>query len=116
MRILYCWRCGQELPMLDEEEFASVEALYDKAVRTLKQELRWVPPEERDHFIVQQYQPVIDAYRGLTGYTDPINPHYLMHHRISIYGPLCEQCGKPLRTPKATYCAACGGTRNSSLT
>lgn len=33
------------------------------------------------------------------------------HHRLGLYGPACGNCGKPLRTPVARVCAACGAPR-----
>jgi hypothetical protein len=38
------------------------------------------------------------------------NINAIWHHRIAEYGPPCGACGKPLRTPKARLCAACGAT------
>lgn len=47
------------------------------------------------------------AYERLTGFCET-NPNALFHHRLSLYGPPCDNCGKPLRTPTALSCAACG--------
>jgi hypothetical protein len=35
----------------------------------------------------------------------------LWHHRLNRLGPPCRVCGKPLRTPRAKFCAACGAPR-----
>jgi len=40
---MYCWRCGLEVAMLDEDEFARVEALYARAVKEIKEQLRLQP-------------------------------------------------------------------------
>jgi hypothetical protein len=53
------------------------------------------------------FRPVREAYFQMTG-MDESNENAIMHHRISLYGPACDYCGKPLRTPRASFCAACG--------
>jgi hypothetical protein len=111
VKIMYCWRCCTDVPMLDETEFAVVEALYFQAVTTIKANARLQDAGIRAEFIMQQYQPVLEAYRRITGQDHTTHPSDLMHHRIAKYGPICVQCGKPLRTPKAKYCAACGADR-----
>lgn len=52
------------------------------------------------------YRPAVDLYEEFTGLRET-NPRALYHHRIAMYGPPCENCGKPLRTPAAKLCAAC---------
>ncbi|MDB0521792.1 hypothetical protein [Ralstonia solanacearum] len=56
-------------------------------------------------------QRVLTAYESITGFKET-NPNALLHHRLSLYGPLCGVCGKPLRTPNAKHCAACGAERD----
>jgi hypothetical protein len=46
------------------------------------------------------------VYEALTGFRET-NPNALYHHRLSLYGPECPQCKKPLRTPQARFCALC---------
>lgn len=111
MKVMYCWRCGEDVPMLDEDEFAVVEAHYSRAVRSIKATARLQDPAIRAEFIKEQYRPVFDAFRRITGQDHTTDPSDLMHHRIANYGPPCHQCGKPLRTPRARYCAACGADR-----
>jgi hypothetical protein len=113
MKIMYCWRCCTDVPMLDEAEFAVVEALYAQAVITIKATALVQDTGIRAEFIKQQDKPVLDAYRRITGHNHTTHPSDLMHHRIAKYGPICVECEKPLRTPKAKYCAACGADRQT---
>jgi len=55
----------------------------------------------------KHYQPLLEMYRLLTGFVET-NPNAVFHHEVAQYGPPCPQCGKPLRTPQARFCAACG--------
>jgi hypothetical protein len=52
----------------------------------------------------------LEAYERITGFKET-NANALFHHRLSGYGPPCQACGKPLRTPRARYCAMCGAER-----
>lgn len=92
--------------MLDEAEFAIVWALYDGAIRTGKATPRALGPTN----IADLFRPVCDAYERLTGFRED-HAAAILHHRLSLYGPPCGACGKPLRTPKARHCAACGAPR-----
>lgn len=90
-REIYCWRCKTEIPMLDEEEWARISPLLAKSVE----------PETR--------QAALQLYEEMTGFRET-NINAIWHHRIANYGSSCGHCGKPLRTPKAKFCAECGAT------
>ncbi|PJJ55011.1 zinc ribbon domain-containing protein [Hymenobacter chitinivorans] len=53
------------------------------------------------------WQPMLEMYRLLTGFVET-NPNAVLHHSVELYGPPCPKCRKPLRTPEARFCAACG--------
>ncbi|WNG35371.1 hypothetical protein F0U61_18115 [Archangium violaceum] len=93
MKILWCWRCKMEVPMLDEDEFASAWQQYEKRLA-----------------IQKGLQPMPEEDEQLTGFIET-NPNLVLHHRVSLYGPPCITCGKPLRTHQARHCAACGAPR-----
>jgi hypothetical protein len=83
--------------MLDEEEFAIVGKLYSEGM-SATQEFRLkhnLPLSECS--IEERFRPVRDACERMTGIAESSH-NAIIHHRISIYGPPCESCGKPLRT------------------
>ena len=110
MKEMYCWRCKMIVPMLDEKEYAIVSSLYGQGIRGTKEfrEKYRIPLEGVP--ISELFRPVREAYQQMTGFDEP-HENAIMHHRISIYGPPCVTCGKPLRTPRASFCAACGTVR-----
>lgn len=83
------------MPMLDEEEFGQVNELFAGAFRM------------EGKSIDERFRPVLDRYEEMTG-MEETNHNAIMHHRISLYGPPCEYCGKPLRISEAAFCSACG--------
>jgi hypothetical protein len=97
MKTMFCWRCQRDMPMLDEEEFREIDALHYQGSRR-----PGLPVEER-------FRPLLQRYLEMTGF-EKTNPLAVLHHRISLYGQTCENCGKPLRTSEATFCAECGKT------
>ncbi|RKQ43395.1 hypothetical protein BXY85_4017 [Roseivirga pacifica] len=102
MKELWCWRCKMEIPMLDEEEYAIAHKLYGEALGRRK------PGMTRE----ESFKPMLNYYKEVTGFEET-EPNAIMHHRIAQYGPPCENCGKPYRTPKASFCAACGNKREN---
>jgi hypothetical protein len=98
--------------MLDEQEFGIVAALYRDGLRLQKhiEESRQCPPNITG--VEDLFQPCLDAYERLTGFRET-NANAVMHHRRGLYGPPCHVCGKPLRTPRASKCMACGANRTA---
>jgi hypothetical protein len=110
MKRMYCWRCCEVVPMLDEEEFARVSQLYSEGMRATKEFRQKHSLPLADASFDDQFRPVRDEYERLTGWKD-MHQSAVIHHRISLYGPLCPECGKPLRSPSARFCAGCGYKR-----
>lgn len=51
----------------------------------------------------------LQRYFEITGFRET-NVNALWHHRVIQFGPPCSNCGKPLRTPRAKFCAECGAS------
>jgi hypothetical protein len=92
--------------MLDEAEFSEIASLYGQAFKATKEfRERWDIPL-KDASIDDRFRPVRKTYERLTG-TRESNQNAIMHHRLTLYGPPCENCQKPLRTPNAKLCGSC---------
>jgi hypothetical protein len=96
-----------DIPMLDDAEFAVVGNLLSQGMQATKEfrlehglSLRKINMHER-------FQPALKEYERLTGFHET-NANALWHHRISIYGPPCDMCGKVLRTANTSQCFECG--------
>jgi hypothetical protein len=96
-----------DVPMLDDAEFAGIHALYQRLMRSKKDlaTARNTSPDQPAAAAI--FRPVLDEYNRITGFGET-NHLAVLHHALSIYGPPCSHCGKPLRTPRARHCAACG--------
>jgi hypothetical protein len=96
-----------DIPMLDDEEFEPISRLYSECIKSTKEHRKKYGLPLSGVPVKQLFSPVCEAYSRLTGFEET-SANAIMHHRISLYGPPCPQCGKPFRTPKASFCAACG--------
>jgi len=106
MRMLWCWRCKCEMPMLDEVEYSQIARLYNESMKATKEFRKlWNIPLEGIS-INERFRPGRDEYEHLTGVKES-NENAIMHHRLSLYGPPCKRCQRPLRTPKAKLCGSC---------
>jgi len=85
--------------MLDEEEYRIAYEVFGQGMKAWKGGPR-----------AEAFKEVLDYYYTVTGERET-EPNAILHHRIAQYGPPCEQCGKPYRTPKSSFCAACGNRR-----
>jgi hypothetical protein len=106
MQMLWCWRCKCEMPMLDENEYAEIWQLYGEGMRATKEfRKRWGWPlhESRPD---ARMAPLLRRYEEMTGYKETV-ANAVMHHRLSLYGPPCKRCSRPLRTPRAKLCGSC---------
>ncbi len=101
MKVLWCWRCQQDIPMLDEREFRRFHQAFYSALKVS------LPPSAPGEEVSDPFKEVLRIYNEMTGFKET-NPTAIFHHRISLYGPPCITCGKPLRTPKARLCVGCG--------
>lgn len=105
--------------MLDDEEWAFVQAAHhaskdsrsalalieEERVRLGRPPLTPLPQDAGG--IERRLHHITAGYELFTGMAES-NPNAVWHHVASLYGPPCAECGKPLRTPKASFCAACG--------
>jgi hypothetical protein len=94
------------MPVLDEDEYAEVAPLYGEGMKATKEfRQRWGVPllgaTREDRF-----RPLREAYERLTGMKET-NHNAIMNHRLSLYGPPCKRCNRPLRTPQAKLCGSC---------
>lgn len=108
MKIMWCWRCQRDVPMLNEDEYRLIDDCYCKCMQSVKdyRERHNVTLAEMD--IDGHYQPLRDLYAEITGDESVYHHEEIRHHRISSYGDPCPNCGKPFRTPQAKLCAVCG--------
>ncbi|WP_164011345.1 hypothetical protein [Pyxidicoccus trucidator] len=110
MKVLWCWRCKADVPMLDEEEFSRVWPLYVEGMQSIKA-IRLAEDEALSRDMVKAGLAKASAeFERLTGVPET-SIDAVSHHRVSRFGPPCATCGKPLRTPQARHCAACGTPR-----
>ena len=86
--------------MLDEAEWQIVAPLLGSSVEAAKR---------FGHHNIFGFM-ALAKYEKLTARKEK-DLNVVRHHRASLYGPPCTKCGKPLRTPQANFCAACGQAR-----
>jgi hypothetical protein len=96
-----------EIPMLTEDEWEEVVPLLHRSIED-------VQAYRARHGVTLKVameegfgQAALGKYEELTGFKET-NVNAVWHHRASMYGAPCKACGKPLRTPQAKLCAACG--------
>jgi len=103
----YCWRCDAVVPMLDEEEWSIIQPLLNDLVLRIQRYRSAHGCGLAEALSKVSHRNVISSYARLTGFLET-DIDAIRHHRASILGKPCSACSKPLRTPRARMCAACG--------
>ena len=106
MQLMWSWRCKQDVPMLDEKEYSVIARLFRESTLAVKDFRRTHETSLQDTPMSEIFEPVYAEYERITGMKESDHDE-IMKHRISLYGELCTQCHKPLRTPLAKLCGAC---------
>ena len=96
--------------MLDEAEFDKVSTELSSGLEQVKAYRQTHGSSIAEARAQGFFQEALALYARITGFNET-NPDVLFHHRLSLYGPPCGACQKPLRTPQASVCAACGSRR-----
>jgi hypothetical protein len=100
------------IPMLDESEYAIVQALYREGMRATKEFREAHNLPLKDVKLEELFKPCLSAYEQITGFHET-NANAVMHHRLSMFGQPCPKCGKPFRTSKASGCVEEGCPTNT---
>lgn len=92
--------------MLDEREYAEIAALFHEGFGSVKDHRARTGAPLKSVPLTERFAAMLARYEAITGFKET-NPNAVMHHRLSLYGPTCRRCGKPLRSPLAKLCGAC---------
>jgi hypothetical protein len=103
---LYSFKLDREVPLLSDEEYRPIEELLRDRLAGIK-EYRQIHNATLEEAKRHSCDEALAVYEGLTG-TRLSHPDQLYWVRLSRYGRICPQCGKPFRTPQAKLCVACG--------
>lgn len=58
MKVLWCWRCKMDIPMLNEEEYVIASELYGAGIRDTK----------ITGSMALRFKPLLDYYKNITGF------------------------------------------------
>lgn len=96
--------------MLSEPEWERMQPALDEAVAEVQRYRVSTASSLQTALARPHGRGALKLYYRMTGQLET-KPDAIRHHRLSLYGPACTQCGKPLRTPRASHCATCGAVR-----
>ena len=98
--------------MLDEQEWIELAPHLSTSLKEVKQYREKHNATIEEAMASGYGQSALETYYKLTGFRET-NVGALWHHRLSLFGPPCHSCSKPLRTPSAKLCAECGSVRSN---
>ncbi|HEX8901453.1 hypothetical protein [Vitreimonas sp.] len=105
--LTYSWKLKRTLPMLSDEEFAPIHSALQNRIERMKEYCRTHARASLAEAAQHCCDDALDYYEKISG-VRLAHPDQLDWVRLSQYGRLCPSCEKPLRTPRAKLCVACG--------
>jgi hypothetical protein len=102
MKMLWCWRCKAEMPMLDEDEYGEIARLYKEAMSATKEFRQLCGISLEGASIEQRFQPVRTHYERLTGMKE-CHENAILHHRRSLYGHHVHIVESPFEAPRLSF-------------
>lgn len=106
METHYCWRCECKVPLLSESEWAILSPLADETINKVKDHRKLTGCSIKEAQLVVGNR-LLEEFNRITGFNET-NYLAIYHHRRSLFGKECGNCGFLLRTPRASYCVNCG--------
>lgn len=102
----WCWRCQRIVPMFTQEQPQEIERFR----QLMTEHLKLVRTDATPLILFKRWwtkQKVLNYYKKVGGIRIK-HINIILHHFREYYGNDCKACGKPYRTSKAMFCAACG--------
>jgi hypothetical protein len=100
-KMLWCWRCRQEMPMLDEQEYTEAFRLYGECMKGAKEfRQQWNVPLASAS-IDEHFRPIREWYEQLTG-VPGCHANAIMHQSlVTLWRPVSSlREAAPLTTSK----------------
>ena len=107
MKIRFCWRTNKPEMMLSEDEWQQIRSLSEGTqANTMALQNEGLSKHQAAIIL---HKKMVDAYNKLTNGNLPYEDwHLIQYFQLNQYGPDCNKCGFPLRSPRAKLCANCG--------
>lgn len=95
--------------MLNEDEWQQIRSLSEGTLaNTIALQSKGISKQQAAIIL---HKKMVDAYNTLTNGNLPFEDwHLIQYFQLNHYGPDCNKCGLPLRTPNAKLCVSCGST------
>ena len=72
MQWLWCWRRKSDMPMLDEQEYAEISALFRAGIAPVKEYRHKNAAPQKRVRLVEIYAPMLARYESITGFKETI--------------------------------------------
>ena len=97
MKNIYCWKCKDFIPMLEQSELARYRKVHRQCIEAIKnyrcEHEVSLADTPRDELV----NPAYVLYEELTGFKpSPGSFDHIWHHSVEEFGPECKSCGRQL--------------------